>query len=309
MLGSRWIGHWIGRRKLVELRGFVTIIFAELLRTRAFVEAAALAFYFLLSLPPLLIFASALLGYLPIPHIFDQLLDLMATLVPADAMALVQKVIVQVLVPHRGGLLSFGLLGSLWAASGGFSSMIEALNIAYDVQVGRAWWGDRVRALVLTLTTGAFSMISLFALMAGPHFGRFLETFLPIPHSFALAWPALRWVITFLTFVLGVIMLYYWGPNRKQTVHSTIPGAIIAVAVWFLGSALLGMYLSRFANYNKTYGSLGALMGLMLWFYLIALAMILGAECNAEFAKRRLAARGVGPVDPFDRPMPGISTA
>jgi membrane protein len=100
-------------------------------------------------------------------------------------------------------------------------------------------------------------------------------------------WPVLRLTINFVTFVAGLEIIYYLGPNARHGFRSTIPGAVLAIAVWFLGSWGLSFYLGHLSNYNATYGSMGALIGLMLWFYLTALAILLGAELNAERAKQK----------------------
>ena len=139
---------------LTRGRKISAIVYEELFRTRAFTMAAAMSYYFLLALLPLLIFLSAMLGYLPIPNLFNQLLDLFAVLVPPQAMRMVQHILAGLLTPHRGGLLSFGFLGYLWTASGGFVALIEALDVAYDVEKSRSWWRDRLQALLLTFTTG-----------------------------------------------------------------------------------------------------------------------------------------------------------
>ncbi len=285
-------------------------VYAELFRTRAFAIAAGMAFYFLLSIVPLLFVASAILGYLPIPNLFDQLLDMMASFVPPDAMTMVEKIVASVLAPHRGGLLSFGILGYLWAASGGFSATIDALNVAYDVMSERSWWRDRVQALILTLTTGAFSLVALLCVIAGPYFGRFMARLFPIPHQFAYAWPLIRSASTFVAIVIAIEVLYYLGPNQKQRFRSTFPGAILAVAGFFAGSTVLDFYFAHFSNYNKTYGSLGAVIILMLWFYVIALFILIGAELNAELAKRRqMRLHDRSSRDPFDEPIPGVPAA
>jgi membrane protein len=247
--------------------------------------AAAMSYYFLLALVPLLIFLSAMLGYLPIPNLFDQLLDLLAVLVPPQAMQMVEHILASLLIPHRGGLLSFGLLSYLWMASGGFAASIEALNVAYDVEKTRSWWRDRLRALLLTLTTGLLSLVGLLLIIAGPRFGHLLTELFPVPTAFAQIWPLLRLVTIFATIVLAVEIQYYLAPNLKQRFMPTLPGALIAVGGIFLSSAGLSYYFRHLANYNKTYGSLGAVIILMLWFYVVGLLLIVGAEWNAELLK------------------------
>jgi membrane protein len=266
-------------------------VYNELLRTRAFTMAAAMSYYFLLALVPLLIFLSAMLGYLPIPNLFEQLLDVLAVLVPPEAMEMVQKILASMLTPHRGGLLSFGLLSYLWTASGGFAASIEALNIAYDVQQQRRWWRDRLQALLLTLTTGVLTLVGLLLILAGPRFGKLLSDLFGVSQVFADTWPMLRLAMIFVTIVLAIEFQYYFAPNRKQRFVETLPGALVAVTGIFLSSAGMAFYLSHFANYNKTYGSLGAVIILMLWFYVVALLLIVGAEWNAELLKQK-AARG-----------------
>lgn len=274
-----------------ETAGLLVVVYRELLRTRVFTIAAALSYYFLLSLIPLLVVFSSLLQFLPIPDLFQQLLNLTVDLVPAESMSFVEQMMASILTPHRNKLLSVGIAGYLWAASGGFSSLIEALDLAYDVPRSRSWWHDRLRALLLTFTCGGFVTISGLGLLAGPRLGRFLLILLPFPPAFEHMWPLFRLTITFVTFVASLELIYYLGPNARHSFVSTLPGALFAISVWFVGSTSLSFYLGHLTNYSATYGSMGALVGLMLWFYLTALAILIGAELNAELAKKRRALR------------------
>jgi membrane protein len=271
---------------LMRARELSVTVYEELFRTRAFTMAAAISYYFLLALVPLLIFLSAMLGYLPIPNLFDQLLDILAVLVPPQAMQMVQRILASLLAPHRGGLLSFGLLSYLWTASGGFAALIEALNVAYDVEKTRSWWRDRLQALLLTFTTGGLIGLGLLLIIAGPRFGHLMTELFPIPQGFGNIWPVLRLATIFVTFVVAIEIQYYLAPNRKQRFLETLPGALVAVLGIFLSSAGLAYYFGHLANYRKTYGSLGAVIVLMLWFYVVALLFIVGAELNAELLKR-----------------------
>src|SRR5271170_1888187 len=271
----------------IALRQFALGVWNEMSRTRAFVVAAALSFYFLLALVPLLIVFSSLLAYLPIPDLFDQLLDLMATVVPPDAMALVEKIMISVLTPHGHGLLSFGVLGYLWSSGGGFAALIQALDIAYGVEVSRPWWRDRLQALLLTFTTGGLFTVSLLLLVAGSNFGRMLALVFPVPEAFGHTWPIIRLTLTFATFLAAVLSMYLLGPNTRVTLRSALPGAVLAVLGWFLGSFGFTFYLKRFGDYDITYGALGAVIVLMLWFYIISIAILLGAEVNAQLARRK----------------------
>jgi membrane protein len=272
------------------LRGtwrMLVLLINELQRTRAFTAGAALAFYFLLSLVPLLIVIASLLGYLPFSNVLGQILGMLTALIPPQSMSLVLSVVTSVLEPGHGKIISFGILSYLWAATGGFSALIEALDIAYDVTNCRPWWRDRLQALLLTFTVGILSLFSLLLIVLGPHFGHLLVVFFSLPPGFARIWPVLRWAITLAVFVTGLEWIYYLGPHARHSFWSTLPGAAVAVGTWFLGSFGLSFYLSHMANYNKTYGSLGAVIGLMLWLYITSLAMLIGAELNAELGKLR----------------------
>jgi len=304
--GERLRSYWREARRLA------VTVYQEMWRTRAFTVAAALAFYFLMSMVPLLIIFSSLLQFLPTPDVFQQLLNLMAELVPADSMSLVERIVSDILTPNRGKLLSFGIVGYLWSASGGFSALIESLDIAYDVPVSRVWWRDRLRALVLTFTSGGLVSLSVLLLVAGPHFGHFLSSIFPILGAFEYLWPVLRVALTTATFVASLEFVYYLGPNCRHSFSSTLPGAVIAIGVWFLGSTGLNYYLGHLSNYNATYGSMGAVIGLMLWFYVTALAILTGGELNAELTRQKARLQGAQmtcdlpplPEKPVENPIP-----
>src|SRR5207248_9908145 len=248
--------------------------------------AAALSYYFVMSLFPALIFLSAVVAYLPVPDLFNQALNLMARFVPPDSMGLVKKVLADVVTPNRREFLSLGLLGTLWAASGGFSATIEALNIAYDVDENRPFWKTRPLAIGLTLLIGALLLLALSVMIVGPQFGEWLSGRVHLSVVWVWLWPYIHWTISVVFTVLAVEGLYFLAPNVKQRLFATLPGATLAVGCWIGLSYLLGIYFRSFANFNKTYGTLGAAVALMVWLYWTAFAMLVGAELNAELAKR-----------------------
>jgi membrane protein len=144
------------------------------------------------------------------------------------------------------------------------------------------------------------SLVGLLLIIAGPQFGHLLTELFPIPRAFGDIWPSMRLVTIFVTFVVAVETQYYLAPNRKQRFVDTLPGALVAVLGIFLSSAVLGYYFNHLANYNKTYGSLGAVIILMLWFYVVALLFVVGAEWNAELLKLE----AVNDRVPATAPMP-----
>jgi membrane protein len=247
-------------------------------------HAAALSFFFLLSIFPLLIFLSTALAYVPIPHLFDQILDFLAMFMPQDAMGVVRRVLHDVLRTNPE-LLSAGVAAAVFAASSGFTAMIDVLNIAYDVREGRPYWEKRLVAIALTLLTGVGAVFALAAIALGPQFGMWLANHLHAGWAFGAAWPYIRWLAIAVFTVLSVELIYFVAPNVKQRFVVQIPGAILAVLSWIAASWGLSWYLRSFAHYNKTFGALGAVVALMLWLYVSALAIILGAELNSEILK------------------------
>jgi membrane protein len=247
--------------------------------------AAALSYYFVLSLFPALIFLSAIVAYLPLPDLFGEALGLLARFVPPDSMGLVRRVLADVITPNRGTFLSFGILGTLWAASGGFAAAIEALNVAYDVNEDRPFWKTRPLAVGLAFVTGALLLIALSVMIVGPKFGEWLASKVYLSSLFVLLWPYIHWTIAVGFTILAVEALYFLAPNVKQRFWATLPGAFLAVGCWIGLSYLLGIYFRHFANFNKTYGTLGAAVALMTWLYWTGFAMLLGAELNSELAK------------------------
>jgi len=248
--------------------------------------AAALSYYFVMSLFPALVFLSAIVAFLPVPDLFNQALALMSRCVPPEGMGLVKKVRSDVVTPNRGGFLSVGILGTLWGASGGFSAAIEALNMAYDVDETRPFWKTRPLAIGLTVLTGLLILTALGVMIVGPHFGEWLAGRLHLSRVWLWLWPYIHWTTSATFTVLAVEAIYYLAPNVKQRFWTTLPGAILAVAFWIGLSYLLGIYFRSFANFNKTYGTLGAAVALMVWLYWTGFAMLVGAELNAELAKK-----------------------
>ena len=259
--------------------------YGNVVRNHTLQMAAALAYYFVLSLFPALIFLSAVVAYLPVPDLFNQALALLARFLPADAMGLVQRVLADVISPNKGTFLSLGILGTLWAASGGFAAMIEALDIAYDVRDDRPFWKTRPLAVGLAFLTGALLLVALSVMVVGPRFGEWLAGKVHLSRLFVLLWPFIHWTIAIGFTILAVEVLYFLAPNVKQRLRATLPGAVLAVSCWIALSYLLGIYFRHFGNFNKTYGTLGAAVALMIWLYWTGFAMLVGAELNEELAK------------------------
>ncbi len=247
--------------------------------------AAALSYYFVLSLFPALILLSAIVAYLPVPNLFDHTLEFMAHLVPSDSMGLIRRVLSDVITSNRKLILSFGILGTLWTCSRGFAAAIDALNMAYKVTDDRPFWKTTLLSIGLPLTTGFLALAAASVMVVGPLFGEWLAGTLHLSGFFVPLWPYIRWTIAVGFGVLAIEVLYYLAPNVEQYFRDTLPGAVLAVACGLGLSSLLGAYFRHFAAFSKTYGTLGAAIALMVWFYWAGFAMLLGAKLNAELAK------------------------
>jgi membrane protein len=164
------------------------------------------------------------------------------------------------------------------------SAAMEALNIAYDAEETRPFWKTRPLAIGLTFLIGALLLLALAIMIVGPRFGQWLAGKAHISHLFVIIWPYLHWGLSIGFVILAIEALYFLAPNVKQRFWATLPGATLAVGCWLLLSWALGIYFRSFANLNKTYGTLGAGIALMIWLYWTGFAMLVGAELNSELA-------------------------
>ncbi|MGA2989592.1 MAG: YihY/virulence factor BrkB family protein [Candidatus Korobacteraceae bacterium] len=249
--------------------------------------AAALSYYFVLSLFPALILLAALLVLLPTPNLFPQILNLMSRTVPPYAMGLVRQITVSVVSPNSGTLFSFGVLGVAWSATTGFASLIEALNVAYDVPETRPYWKTRVLAMLMALEVGGLLLVALAFEVVGPDFGSWLARHLGLGPLLQIMWPFLRWGVSVAFTLFAIYASYKVAPNIRQRISQLLPGAVIATAFWILLSYGLGIYFRSFAHFNKTYGTLGAAIALMMWIYYTSFVILLGAEFNSELMQLR----------------------
>jgi membrane protein len=249
--------------------------------------AASLSYYFVMSLFPALIALAAVVSLLPVPNLFDTVLSLLARVVPPEGMSVVSKVVADVIRPHSGKLLGIGLIGTIWSASSGFAGMIEALDVAYNVPETRPWWKTRLLAIGLTILVGGMLTVSILCMTLGPHFLERFADMIGLGPAFLFTWQYLRWAIAFSLVVVSIEAIYFLAPNVKQRFRDSLSGAIVAVAAWLLLSAALGEYFAKFANFNATYGTLGAAIGLLVWLYWTSFAVLVGGEINSEIIQER----------------------
>jgi len=254
--------------------------------------AAALAYQVLFSIFPFTIFLVALLGFLRVPSFFDWLQQQAQTLLPQQAMAQVNQVIQQLQEP-RGGLLSFGILAALWSASAGVRATMNALNVAYDIEEGRPAWKRYLLSLLYTLGLAVLLILAAALMIVGPQLMTQLANQIGVGQVVVILWAWLRWPIAILLLILAIALVYYVAPDAEQEFRFITPGSILAVLVWIAASLGFGYYVQNFGNYNATYGSLGAIIILLLYFFISAAVLLFGAEVNATIEHH--AAEGKAP--------------
>lgn len=249
-----------------------------------FGQAAKLSFYFLLALFPLLLFLTNLFGYFAqSAELRADLLEYFRRVVPRSAFRLVLDTLTQISSGAGGGKLSIGILATLWAASNGMAAVSDGLNAAYEIKDERPWWRKRLIAIGLTIAFALFTVTALVLVLLGGKIGSLLASSAGFEHAFAVAWNIVHWPIALFIVLVAINLLYRFAPDLKDWKWRWMtPGALVAVTLWVLASLGFRFYLRFFNAYNATYGSLGAVIILMLWFYITSAAILIGAEVNSE---------------------------
>jgi membrane protein len=243
--------------------------------------AAALSYFLVLALFPALIFLLSLLPYVPIANVQQAMLDFMRQGLPREAGDIIMDLVARLGARERQGLLSIGLLGAIWAASSGVTSVMEQLNVTYDVTDSRPWWKVRLRAIGLTfllalLVVSAFSLIVVGGeaqdwLLANWGGGTGLQIL------FSLA----RWVVIVAMLLMAFAVTYYFGPDVVQKFRFVSPGSVFGTGLLIVASLGFRVYVANFGQYDATYGGLGAGVVLLLWLYIAGWVILLGSELNA----------------------------
>ena len=252
-------------------------------------RAAQMSFYFFLSVFPMLLILMAALGlFLDAQWLVrDAILERLASVAPASIVGVLTRLLDH-LAGRSGGPLTWGIFIALWAASSGMVATIRGLNLAYDVEEERPWWQRRLVGLALTLVLMLLTAAAMLLLAYGAPLAEALAPRMGLGSAFVLAWQIGQWPVIFGFVLLAFELLYYFAPHRPRAHWRWLrPGTLIAIALWLAASLGLKFYALNFANYNVAYGSLGAIIVLLLWFYLTGIAILAGAEINALFENRK----------------------
>ena len=310
---AQQVWHYVSNTHLHSLWDFegaspVVIVkrtFNAFLEDNLLSRAAELGYYFLFALFPTLVFASSIVGIVA-RHgnvISTQLLHYLALVVPGSAYQMVVETFNKTTAASSSGKIGFGLAAALWSASVGFAAIQDTLNIVYKVKETRPYWKARGGAILVTVLLAIIVTLTLTALLssdiavkyARAHLG---ERYLQLSTVYALR--GAGWIVTLGLLILLFAVIYYFAPDVKAKHWRWLtPGAAIGILGWIMASLLLRVYLHFFDNYSVTYGSLGAVIVLLTWFYITGLMLLFGAEINSEIAaavaEKRLKESGVIP--------------
>jgi membrane protein len=242
--------------------------------------ASALAYQMLFSLFPFILFLIALIGFLHLPDFFSWLRLQSELVLPPQALEQVNPVIDQ-LQQSKGGLLSVGIVIALWTASAGVRLMMSAMNAAYDVVEGRPAWKRIPLSIIYTVGIAGMLLIAAALMVLGPQVMSWIAAQVGLEDFIVTLWTIARWPVVVILLMVAVAVIYYVMPDVKQEFRFITPGSVLAVVVWIIASVGFGLYVKEFANYNAMYGSIGAIIVLLLYFYISAAVLLLGAEMNA----------------------------
>ena len=261
-------------------------VFEQIIANNVFGRAAELAFYFLFALFPLIFFMMTLFGLFASHSVELQnnLLSYFADFLPPTAFQLLRSVAREVAAHASHGKLTFGVVSALWCVSSCICSMISALNAAHRVREARPWFKVRAIALGLSLLISTLLVTALFMVLAGSRFVGWLGAGLRLHPLVVLVWKTMQWPTAIFFVALSCSLIYYYGPDLKERRrwHWFTPGAAFGAFIWLGASFGFRIYLHFFNNYGVSYGSLGAVMILLIWLYVTGLACLIGAEINAE---------------------------
>ncbi|PHX36230.1 ribonuclease BN, partial [Pseudomonas sp. NZIPFR-PS2] len=229
--------------------------------------ASALAYQMLFSLFPFLLFLIALIGFLHLPDFFTWLRLQSELVLPPQALEQVNPVIDQ-LQQSKGGLLSVGIVIALWTASAGVRLMMSAMNAAYDVVEGRPIWKRFPLSIFYTVGIAGMLLAAAALMVLGPQVMEWLAGQIGMQEFVVTLWTILRWPLIVILLMFAVALMYYVMPDVEQKFRFITPGSVLAVVVWIVASLGFGYYVKTFADYNAMYGSIGAIIVLLLYFYI-----------------------------------------
>jgi membrane protein len=244
--------------------------------------AAQIAFFMMLGLFPFLIFLLSLISYFPVGSgLSDKALEALSTQLPPEAYSLIADTVLSIVRDRNEGLLSFGLLAALWSGSMGIGALITTINRAYNIRPRRSLAKQKILSIVLMLVLSVLWLMSSVFILMGPRVTHAIFQGLGLAGDSQNLWTTLRLPLVFGLNLVAMAILYYYAPEARQKFRWILPGAITSTFLWLLTSSIFRVFVRNFGSYNKTYGSLTAVVILMIWLWISGLIFLLGAEINA----------------------------
>jgi membrane protein len=249
--------------------------------------AAQIAFYAMLGLFPFMIFVLSVISMFPLgAKLQPELLAALESQMPQEAAQYVTSVVMDLLPAENQGLLSFGLLASLWGASMAIGALITTINRAYNLRPRRNIAYQKVLSILLTLLLSGLWLVAMTIILVGPRYTQEIFQWVGMASETNTFWTSVRLPMAFMLNLAALSILYYVAPEAKQKFRWILPGAVTATILWLGVSQVFRYFLQNFGQYNKTYGSLAAVVVLMMWLWLSGLVFLLGAEINALMKRK-----------------------
>ena len=271
--------------------------------------AAQLAYYFFLALFPAILFLLALASFFPLQNITDDIGPALGTVVSPEVSQLIQDQMMRLGNAESGGLLTFGVLAALWSSSAALVSIVAALNRAYDITESRPWWKVRLVAIGLTVGTALLVLVGLSLVLGGPALATYLGDTLGWGPLFKWAWLLIQWPLVFAMITTALGLVYYFGPDAEQDWVWVSPGALVGTILWLVVSLGFKIYVAKFTDYNASYGAVGGVIVMLLWFYISGIALIIGAEMNATIEHASPYGKPPGQKSPAGKRLLGARAA
>jgi membrane protein len=247
-------------------------------------QAAQFSYYFLLAVFPLLLFLTALFGLFVVPGSVQHraISESLGAVLPNMASGLIDSTLQDISKGSGAGKLSFGLLFAIWSASSGMGAVIQGLNVAYDTRDTRPWWREKLLSIVLTAVVAFLVVVALLLVVSGNDLFSALARKFGWRRDLAVVWVVAQWCLLIVFVLVAFGLMYYFAPNLPHgRLRRLVPGPVLGVGIWLMVSLIFRYYVRHFGNYGVTYGAIGAIIVLMLWFYLTSLAILIGAEVNS----------------------------
>jgi membrane protein len=244
--------------------------------------AAQQAYYFFFALFPAILFVFAVASFFPLTSLIGDTVTMIGRFAPRAVIDIITQQMAALSKQNSGGILTFAFLITIWSSSGAMVSIITTLNAAYDVTESRPWWKTRIIAVGLTIGIALFILASMFLVIAGPALAEHLAGRMHLGGAFKWTWWVLQWPLVFVLVVSAIGLVYFFAPDVEQDWVWITPGSVVATVLWIIVSYALKLYYQLVPNANASYGAIGGIMVLMLWFYCSGIALLLGAEMNAE---------------------------